>query len=122
MTLSTDVLLGLAAAVGFGTADFVARNVTQRLGYLTTLFFLQTIGSIGLLPFAVFYERPQWQAADPWMWIVGLGVFNLLAATALYRALEYGVLSVVAPLTGMAPAISTILAVAFLGERPSRTV
>ena len=119
MTLSTDVLLGLAAALGFGTADFIARHVTQRLGYVSTLFFLQAIGSIGLLPFAVLYERPQWQAADPWLWIVGLGLFNLLGALALYRSLEYGVLSVVAPLTSMAPAISTVLAVVVLGERPS---
>jgi drug/metabolite transporter (DMT)-like permease len=122
VTLSTDVLLGLAAALGFGTADFIARHATQRLGYLSTLFFLQTIGSLGLLPFAVFYERAQWQAADPWMWIVGLGVFNLLGAMALYRSLEYGVLSVVAPLTSMAPAISTVLAVVLLGERPSGRV
>lgn len=122
MGLSTAVLLGLAAAVGFGTADFIARNVTQRLGYLSTLFYLQVLGGLVVVPFAIVHERVQWQAADPWLWIVGLGVLNLLAALALYRSLEYGVLSVVAPLTGMAPAISTVLAFALLGERPSHAV
>lgn len=116
------MLLGLAAALGFGTADFVARNVTQRLGYLSTLLYLQVLGGIVVVPFAIAYERAQWQTSDPWLWIVGLGVLNLLAALALYRSLEYGVLSVVAPLTGMAPAISTVLAFTLLGERPSRTV
>jgi len=122
VTFSTDVLLGLAAALGFGTADFIARHVTHRIGYVSTLFFLQTLGSIGLVPFALVYERAQWQASDPWLWIIALGVFNLVVALALYRSLEYGVLSVVAPLTSMAPAISTVLAVVLLGERPSRTV
>jgi drug/metabolite transporter (DMT)-like permease len=121
VTFSRDVLLGLGAALGFGTADFIARQVTHRIGYASTLFFLQTFGSIGLLPLALVYERAQWQASDPWIWIVGLGVVNLVVALALYRSLEYGVLSVVAPLTSMAPAISAVLAVVLLGERPSAT-
>ncbi len=117
MTLSGDVLFGLAAALGFGAADFLARQVTQRLGYLSTLFFIQTLGSLGLLPLAVAYERAQWQASDPWMLVAALGLLNLLAALALYRSFEYGVLSVVAPLASMAPAITTVLALALLGER-----
>ncbi len=119
MTVSSDVLLGLAAALGFGIADFLARQVTQRLGYVSTLFLLQTIGSLVLVPLALVYERPLWQAGDPWLLILALGVLNLLAALALYRALEYGVLSVVAPVTSMAPAASAVLALVLLGERPT---
>ena len=52
MTPSRDLVLGLAAALGFGGADFMARQVTQRIGFLSTLFFLQTLGAIGLLPLA----------------------------------------------------------------------
>jgi drug/metabolite transporter (DMT)-like permease len=84
------------------------------------LFFLQLAGSLGLVPLAALYERSLWQAGDPWPLIGALGILNLGAALALYRAFEYGVLSVVAPIISMAPAITTGLALAILGERPGR--
>lgn len=71
------------------------------------------------MPLAFVYERPLWQAGDSWLLILALGVLNLLAALALYRALEYGVLSVVAPVTSMAPAASAVLALVLLGEHPT---
>lgn len=100
----------------------MARQVTQRIGFLSTLFFLQTLGAIGLLPLAFFYERSLWHVTGPWMLIGGLGLLNLVSALALYRAFEYGVLSVVAPLVSMAPAITTALALLILGERLGREV
>lgn len=118
MTPPKDVVLGLLAALGFGSADFLARQVTYRIGFLSTLFLLQTLGSLGLLPLAVLYERSLWQAGDPWLLILALGVLNLAAALALYRAFEYGALSVVAPLVSVAPAITTVLALLILDERP----
>jgi drug/metabolite transporter (DMT)-like permease len=113
-----DVVFGLAAAGGFGTADFIARQVTHRIGFLAALFFLQALGSLGLSPLAFIYERVLWQAGDPWLLIGMLGFLNLFAALALYRAFEHGALSVVAPLISMSPAITTVLALVVLGERP----
>lgn len=118
MFIPRDVVFGLAAAAGFGTADFIARQVTHRVGFLGALFFLQVLGAIGLSPFAFIRERALWQAGDPWLLIGALGVLNLVAALAFYRALEYGALSVVTPLVSMAPAITAVLALVVLGERP----
>jgi drug/metabolite transporter (DMT)-like permease len=122
VTPSRDLVFGLAAALGFGSADFLARQATHRIGFFSTLFFLQTLGALGLLPLAFVYERSLWQVADPWVLIGALGFLNLFAALALYRAFEYGVLSVVTPLVSMAPAITTALALLILGEHLGRTV
>ena len=107
-----DVVYGLTAAVAFGSADFLARQVTHRVGFFTTLFILQLIGALILVPPALLAERHLWQAADPWAFLFGLGVLNLLASLSLYRAFEYGVLSVVAPLVSLSPAVATALAAA----------
>jgi drug/metabolite transporter (DMT)-like permease len=122
MAASRDVVFGLASALGFGTADFIARQVTHRVGALGALFFLQALGSLGLTPLVLLYERTLWQTGDPWGLIVALGVLNLFAALALYRAFEFGALSVVAPLVSMSPAITTALALFVLKERPGGQV
>jgi drug/metabolite transporter (DMT)-like permease len=122
VTPTHDLFFGLAAALGFGSADFLARQATHRIGFFSTLFFLQALGGLGLLPLAFLYERSLWQVADPWILVGVLGLLNLFSALALYRAFEYGVLSVVAPLISMAPAITTALALLILGEHLGRTV
>ena len=58
-------MFGLAAAAGFGTADFIARGVAYRIGFLSALFYLQALGSLGLLPLAFAYEHRLWQASEP---------------------------------------------------------
>jgi drug/metabolite transporter (DMT)-like permease len=122
MDLRSGVVYGLVSAGAFGCADFLARQVSHRVGYFTTLFILQSIGTIILAPFAFVLERPLWQAADPWVFVIGLGVLNLIAGLALYRAFEFGVLSVVAPIVSLSPALTATLALLVLGERPSARV
>lgn len=119
MRIPIDVMYGLCAAVGFGGADFLSRSVSHRVGFLNTLFYLQTIGGLGLLPLSLVFERSLWQASDPWIFMGALSVLNLAAALSLYRAFELGVVSVVAPVIALAPAIATLLAILGLGERPA---
>jgi drug/metabolite transporter (DMT)-like permease len=114
-----DVLYGLGAAVGFGSADFLSRGVSHRIGFLSTLFYLQLIGGAALLPLCLVFERSLWQPTDPWVFIAALSLLNLAGSLALYRAFEQGVVSVVAPVIAMAPAIATLLAIVGLGERPT---
>jgi drug/metabolite transporter (DMT)-like permease len=122
MGLYPDAVYGLTAAGAFGCADFLARQVSHRVGFFTTLFLLQLIGAVILVPFAILFERSLWQAADPWLLLVGVGVLNLVASLSLYRAFEYGVLSVVAPLISLSPAVTATLAILVLRERPTPVV
>ncbi len=71
-----------------------------------------------LLPLATIFEAARWTLTWLWAWLAVLGAMNVVASLYLYRAFEYGVLSVVSPLASSYPAVTATLAVVFLGDRP----
>jgi uncharacterized membrane protein len=116
LEVGLSLACGLLTATGFGTADFVAKLSTTRVGFLRTALFMQLIGGILLLPFALTdYSRLFLQ---PWITLDGvlLGLVNAAATIALYKGFEIGRLSVVSPIASCAPLVSVLLAVSFLGE------
>jgi len=114
--LGTSFACGLLTASTYGTADFLAKLSTTRIGFLRTALFMQLVGSILLLPLAV----PDFSRLllNPWMTLGGilLGTINALATIVLYKGFEVGRLSVVSPIASCAPLISVMLAISFLGE------
>jgi drug/metabolite transporter (DMT)-like permease len=119
--MRAGILLGLAAALCWGIADFIARYSTRRIGAYRTLFYMQVVG----LVFA-----SVWSAADPggglaalvrgleqhWGLAVFLGASSGLSMLAFYSALEVGTLAIVAPISSSYPALTVLLAYAS-GER-----
>jgi uncharacterized membrane protein len=103
-------------ATGFGTADFIAKLTTNRIGFLRTALFMQIIGSFFVLPFAL--QDITSLAPHPWAVLSGvlLGVVNAFATLTLYKGFEVGRLSIVSPIASSCPVVSIILAVLFLGE------
>ena len=114
------VLLGLATAFAWGSADFLARFASRTIGALRIAFYLQFFGFIFLT--AILLRWPAWghlfdhSGWQPWAGGVLIGVLNALAMFALYRAFELGKLSVVGPLSSSYPALTLILSF-FAGER-----
>ena len=114
------VLLGVATAFAWGSADFLARFASRTIGALRIAFFLHFFGFLFLT--AILLRWPLWghlfdhSGWQPWAWGVLVGVLNALAMFALYRAFEFGKLSIVGPLSSSYPALTLILS--FLtGER-----
>lgn len=118
MGTASDFFFGLSTAVGYGTSDFVARQASQRLGHLHVLFYMELIGLVLLAPVAVAFERAEWAWSSAWFLVLGLGVLNTVCTLFLYRAFEYGVLSVVSPIASSYPAATAALAILFLNESP----
>ena len=116
MDLGVSFACGLLTASTFGTADFLAKLSTTRIGFLRTALFMQLVGSLLLLPLAL-PDFPR-LFLQPWMTLGGilLGTINALATIVLYKGFEVGRLSVVSPIASCAPLVSVILAVSFLGE------
>jgi len=114
--LITSLACGLLTATGFGTADFVAKLSTGRVGFLRTALLMQTIGGMLLLPFAL--PDASLLFLQPWATVGGLmlGVINAIATIALYKGFEVGRLTIVSPIASCAPLVSVILAVVLLGE------
>ena len=116
MNLGLSLVCGLLTATGFGTADFIAKLSTDRVGFLRTALFMQIIGSFFVLPFAM--TDVSRLVVHPWAVLGGilLGVVNAFGTLSLYRGFEVGQLSVVSPIASSSPVVSVILAVVFLGE------
>lgn len=107
------VLLGLLAALGWGSADFLARYATRLIGTYRTLFYMQFIGLFSLSIYLIatgqlprLLETAGWQ---PWAWCVVVALLNVVGSLALYRAFEVGVLMVVSPIAASYAALTVVL-------------
>lgn len=109
----SGVALGLATAVSWGSADFLARYATRTIGSLRALFWMHVFGSIFVTILLLFahdwghlFDGSGWQ---PWGWGIFAGVINIFAMLALYRSIEIGELSIVGPLSASYPAFTVLL-------------
>lgn len=119
MGAESDILFGLATALGYGSGDFVARQAARRIGSLYVLFYMELISLVVLVPAALVLEGGQWHWTPMLGYAAALAILNVVASLFLYRAFEYGVLSVVSPVVSTFPAVTAILAFLFLPERPT---
>jgi drug/metabolite transporter (DMT)-like permease len=114
------ILLGLATALCWGSADLLARFATRSIGTFRTMLYMQGTGLV--LMTAALHSLGGWgHLADgsgwrPWMWGIIAGVLNTSSTLALYRSFEIGKMSIVAPISAGYPALTTVLAV-LTGER-----
>ena len=107
-------LLGLTTALCYGSADFLSRRQSQRVGYYrTTVYsYAATVMAVLLLT-PVLRPRLDLTPLSAGLLVV-FGVIFFMAFVFLYRALEKGIVSVVAPIAYTYPAVTAILAVIFL--------
>ena len=114
------LLLGLAAAVLYGTGDFLGGLATRRIPVLAVLLLAQTAGVILALPAAALWPGPPSLAGLAWG--TGAGLIGGAGVIIFYLGLAAGPMSVVAPVSGL---VSTVLPVAVAlaeGERPGTGV
>ena len=114
------MLLGLAAAVLYGTGDFLGGLATRKVPVLTVLLLAQTAGVIVALPAAALWPGPASLAGLAWG--ITAGLIGGVGVIIFYRGLAAGPMSVVAPVSGL---VSTVLPVAVAlteGERPGTGV
>ena len=114
------MLLGLAAAVLYGTGDFLGGLATRRAHVLAVLALAETASVIVALPAAAISPGPVRVAGLAWGISAGLvgGAWPII----FYIGLAAGPMSVVAPVSGL---VSTVLPVAVAlaeGERPTAGV
>lgn len=107
------ILLGLLTALAWGSADFIARFATQRIGTLRTMLYMQSIGFLLLtmvLPWLGGWghlaDGSGWQ---PWAWGLLGGSINAIATLTFYRAFEIGKMAVVAPVSASYPALTLLI-------------
>lgn len=113
------ILLGLATALCWGSADLFARFATRKIGTFRTMLYMQLFGWI-MLTLTMPLLGGWGHLADgsglrPWAWGMLAGCLNTLSTLALYRSFEIGKMSIVAPLSASYPVLTVLLS-ALTGE------
>jgi drug/metabolite transporter (DMT)-like permease len=114
-------MLGLTAAVCWGTSDFCARFASRQIGAYRTLLWMQIFGG-SVLTFYLWHTDAWTHLAvfgwRPWIFAIVGALVNTVASLALFHAFEIGSMTVAAPVSSAYPAISVTLSL-ISGERLS---
>ena len=114
------ILLGLATALSWGSADLCARFATRKIGTLRTMLFMQLSGF--LLLSAAMPLLGGWghlmdgSGVQVWAWGILAGLINTSSTLGLYRSFEIGKMSIVAPVSASYPVLTMLLST-LTGER-----
>ena len=114
------ILLGLAAALLYGSGDFLGGMATRRAHVLAVLTVADTAAVITAMAAAAMF--PGHLSLAGLAWGISAGLIGGLGLIIFYIGLAAGPMSVVAPVSGL---ISTVLPVAVAlaqGERPGAGV
>ena len=109
------IAAGLVAALCWGTADYLSRSQSQKLGYYKTVLYSQIVTLVIVVALVPLVDPVPVLAAAPVLALAAAGLLNLAAFVLLYRAYHRGVVSVVAPIAYTYPAITSVLSVVILG-------
>lgn len=113
------MLLALAAAAGWGAADFVGGVAGRRASAMSVAFASQLVGLVGLVILAPLLPAPL--HLTDLAWGVGAGVGAAVGVALLYHGLSVGLMSVVAPVTAVGAACIPVLVGLAGGDRPPGT-
>lgn len=108
-------LLGLIAAVCWGTGDFAARFMTRAMGPVQTLLVLSAVSALVLTPLALAGDVQKLWATPTLTLTVFSGLTTAAGALLLYKSLAMGPLGVVVPVTSSYP-LPLVLVVIAMGD------
>ncbi len=108
-------LLGLFTALCWGTADYLSRTQSGKVGYYRTSVYMHVMTTFMLLLFIPLLQPKLVFSQTALAALAVSGAVNFFAFLFLYRAFYRGVVSVVAPIAYTYPAVTTVLAVLVLG-------
>jgi drug/metabolite transporter (DMT)-like permease len=114
------VLLGLMAALVWGTTDVVATLASRRVGSLaaTAGMVLTSVVTLALLVLMTGTRLPE----DPSVAVTALasGAISALAYLAFFTALRHGPITVVSPVVSLYGGLTVVLSILLLGEQLAR--
>ena len=114
----SPALYGVVAAVGWGSSDVIGRVAARELGPVSAMWGLSVTGLVvaSLMLFGMPLQLPA--NAASWEWLLGAAVAAMVGPIVFYRALTFGPMALVAPLSASYPA--WVVGIAVLGGfRPS---
>lgn len=111
-----EILLALGAAVSYGASDFTGGILSKSTAVFFVVLVSQIVSLVLLLAAVPLWEGDLTTQAIGWGAAAGLA--GAVGASALYRGLSIGRMSVVAPISGVLAAGIPVVVGLWLGERP----
>jgi drug/metabolite transporter (DMT)-like permease len=120
--LTLAIIAGLAAMLGWGTADFFAKKSIDKVGHVTSIFWMQALGIIPLV-FFVFWSGFSWSqlTQSTILLILFFAAIDAVGYLMFYKALEKGKVSIIGPIVASYAGFSVIISTIFLGEKINLT-
>ena len=112
------IVLALASALVYGTADFLGGLASRRVAAVVVTFVSQSAGLVSLLVVLPLAHGDGPIGSDL-AWGAAGGLSGAVALVSFYWALAAGTMSMVAPLTAVVSAVVPVVTGLALGERPS---
>ncbi|HEX6581273.1 MAG TPA: EamA family transporter [Actinomycetota bacterium] len=113
------MIFGLAAALGWGLADFFGAVSGRRIGSIGAVMSGQVL-SAAFMTAVLVATGTSLAPLGPDVWLVLLnGAAAAFAYLTHYRALELGPVAVVSPIGAGYAVVGVVLAIVILGERPT---
>lgn len=113
------MIFGLAAALGWGLADYAGAVAGRRIGSTPAVVFGQVLSAIFMTVLAIATGQDFARVPELFWLVAANGVVTAIAYATHYYALQLGPVAVVSPI-GAAYAIPAIaMAIALQGERPT---
>ncbi|MDA4125527.1 MAG: DMT family transporter, partial [Thaumarchaeota archaeon] len=113
--MAYSAVFGLLTALCWGTADYMSRHQSEKVGHYKTVVYSQVVTLIVLLALLPFLTSSYSVPTFSGIALVLAGLVNFVAFIFLYRAFHKGVVSVVAPVAYTYPAVTTVLSIVILG-------
>jgi drug/metabolite transporter (DMT)-like permease len=110
-------LWGIASALGWGGADFIARFTGRKLGPTVALFGILLVGVAALTAAVLAIDLPPRGTTLGWALAIFSGAATLVAMLLLYDGLARGPVTIVAPIVGAYPVLNIAFSLA-RGARP----
>jgi uncharacterized membrane protein len=114
----STALWGILSALGWGSADFIARFTGRKLGITVALFGMIAVGAVALTVAILAVGLPPPGAPIAWVLVAVSGTAIVAGTLLLYDGLARGPVTVVAPTVGAYPVLN-IAANPARGARPN---
>jgi drug/metabolite transporter (DMT)-like permease len=114
--LGLAVLAGAGGMIGWGSADFFAKQAVDQLGDLIPLFWSQLVGTLVLVSIALLGGDGLSLSPLLSLEIVGFGVVSGLSYLLLYRGFERGQISLLSPIFATYAGVVVLLSAGLFGE------
>ncbi len=114
--VAEGIVFALVAMVSWGTADFLAKRVVEKMGSFSALMSNIVIGTIPLLIYSIFFVKLPTVTFNAILFSILSAFFGAFGYLMFYRAMERGKISIVSPISSSWSTVTFILALIFLSE------